>query len=337
MGIICNVKQYRQIAGIAMFLMLITACEHKSYDLLDPASAGVWTLYDTSTGLPGNTVNAIQLDSKNNLWFSFPGHGAAEYADKVWSYYNMLPSPILSNSVTCLATDITGKMFFGTSNGLSILTTNTTGNEWASYIDPVTSMYVSTIKVASNGWIWVGTQNQGFYVNSGLGFTKTLTTQYKNVNVIEEGTQGNIYLGTDNGIIKWDGNNYSYLTTSDGLPNNKVTSLRLDKKERLWVGTDGGKTASWIDGSGVHQLNLMTGSDSVFIKSIWEDRKGDIWFATFNDGLIRFDGVIPHSYKISNGFFENKVYSIGEDKDGNLWFGLYSKGLVKYTLRIDIK
>ncbi len=334
MRVIYYVKQHGLIAGLLMFLMLMNACEHNKYDLLDPAGAGKWTIYNTSSGLPGNTVNAIQIDSKKNLWFSFPGYGSAKLADNVWTYYKTSNSPILSNSVTCLATDATGKIIFGTSNGLSILTTN---NVWSSYNDPVTTMNINSIKVASNGWVWVGTQSQGFYVNNGSGFTKNLTDQYKNVNVIEEGIQGNIYLGTDNGIIKWDGSTYSYLTTSNGLPANKVTSMRLDSKERLWVGTGGGKSVSWIDTRGIHQVNLLTDSDSLFVKDIREDRRGDIWFATFNNGLIRYDGVIPYSFRESNGFPEDKVYSIGEDKDGNLWFGLYSKGLAKYTLPIDIK
>jgi ligand-binding sensor domain-containing protein len=332
--IIYSMKQHGLIAGLLLFLLLTNACQRNNYDLLDPATAGVWTFYDTSTGLPSNQVRDIKLDSKNNLWFTFPGYGIAKYDNKNWTYFRTGTTPLLNDGVICTAEEPDGKIIFGTSNGLSILATN---NVWSSYLDPVTSMYVTNIKVASNGSIWVGTQGQGFYVNNGSGFTKNFTDQFKNVNVIEEGIQGNIYIGTDNGIIKWDGTNYSYLTTSDGLPNNKVTSMHLDRKDRLWIGTDGGETVSWIDNNGVHQLNLMTGSDSLFVKAIWEDRKGDLWFATFNNGLIRYDGVIPHSLKESNGFRENKVYSIGEDKYGNLWFGLYSKGLAKYTLPIDIK
>lgn len=323
-------------AVILVFMILTIACQRNEYDLLDPETAGVWTYYTTADGLPSDQVRDIKLDSRNNLWFTFPGYGMAKLADNTWTYYRASTTPILNDGVICVAEAADGKMIFGTSNGLSILSTTATGIVWSSYLDPVTSMYVNTIKVASNGWIWVGTQSQGFYVNSGTVYTKNLTDQYKNVNFIEEGPQGNIFIGTDNGIIKWDGTAYSYITTTNGLPNNKVRSMHFDRKERLWIGTDGGKTVSWIDKRGLHQLDLMTGSDSVFVKDIFEDKSGDIWFATFNNGVIRYDGVIPHSYKFSlNGFPEDNVYSIAEDKDGNLWFGLYSKGLVKYTLPLN--
>jgi ligand-binding sensor domain-containing protein len=317
---------------LPVFLILFNACERNNYELLNPATAGVWTYYDTSSGLLSNQVRDIQLDSKGNLWFSFPGYGTAKFDNLTWTYYRTGITPLLNDGVICTAESTDGKIMIGTSNGISILDNN---NVWSSYKDHVTSMYVNSIKVASNGWIWVGTQSQGYYVNKGSGFVKNLSERYKNVNVIEEGVNGNIYLGTDSGLIRFDGSVYTYISKDNGLPDNKVSSLYLDKKERLWVGTDGGKTVSWIDKQGLHQLNLMTGSDSVHVKDIWEDRSGDVWFATFKNGLIRYDGVIPYSFRESNGFRENRIYSIGEDKDGNLWFGLYSKGVAKYTLPID--
>jgi ligand-binding sensor domain-containing protein len=327
-------KHHRFTAFILVSFLLFSACERNNYELLDPASAGKWTFYTTADGLPGNRVTDIKLDSKNNLWFSFPGQGTAKFDNISWTYYKAGTSPLLNNLVNCVAETADGKMIFGTSNGLSILSIT---NVWSSYIDPVTNMYVNAIKVASNGWIWVGTESQGFYVNSGSGFTKTLTDTYKNVHAIEEGSAGTIFIGTDNGIVKWDGSSYSYITKASGLPSDKVSSIRFDSKKRLWVGTDGGRTVAWIDTKGIHQLDLMTSTDSLFVKDIHEDRKGDIWFATHRTGLIRFDGIIPLSVTTTDGFPEDKVNCIAEDKDGNLWFGLESKGIARYTLSIPNK
>jgi ligand-binding sensor domain-containing protein len=321
-------------AFIMMFLLLLTACERNNYELLDRASAGKWTFFTTADGLPGNRVTDIQLDSRNNLWFTFPGEGTAKFDNTGWTYYRAGTSSLLNDGVICIAESVDGKIIFGTSNGISILSST---NVWSSYIDPVSSMYVNTIKVASNGWIWVGTENQGFYVNSGTGYIKTLTDTYKNVNAIEEGASGNMYIGTDNGIVKWDGSSYSYITKASGLPSDRVSALRFDTKKRLWIGTDGGKTASWIDSNGMHQLNLMTGSDSIFIKDILEDRKGDIWFATHKTGLIRFDGVLPISFRAGNALPDDRVNCIAEDKDGNLWFGFENHGIARYTLSIENK
>jgi len=55
--------------------------------------------------------------------------------------------------------------------------------------------------------------------------------------------------------MEWD--NYSYIKKADGLPAEKVSALRSDSRGRLWIGTDGGKTAAWLDTGGIHQLDLM--------------------------------------------------------------------------------
>jgi ligand-binding sensor domain-containing protein len=319
---------------MVMFILFLSACERNNYDLLDPSSAGVMTLYTTADGLPGNEVRDIKLDSRNNLWFTFPGHGTARYNENGWTTFTAGPSQLLSNAVTVLAETAGGNIIIGTSSGLSILSAS---NVWSSYTEPVSGMDVSALKVASNGWVWVGTQSQGFFLNTGSGFVKTVSNRYSNVNTIEEGLAGNIFIGTDSGIIKWNGTDYSYIKKADGLPAEKISSLRFDSRNRLWIGTKGGKTASWIDQQGIHQLDLMAGSDSLSIKDIHEDRKGDNWFATAGNGVIRFDGIIPHSFKVYNGFAEDSINCISEDKDGNLWFGLASKGVVKYTLPIGNK
>jgi ligand-binding sensor domain-containing protein len=327
-------KKAGTFAVVVIFLMIGYSCERTDYELLDPESAGKWTLYTTADGLPGNEVSDIQLDRRNNLWCSFPGYGTASYDYSTWTLYRTATTPLLNDNVNCLAEASDGGIIFGTADGLSVLSEN---NVWSSFYEPATTLYINTIKVASNGWIWVGTQDQGVYVNDGSGYTKVPIDSYKTVNTIEEGVQDNIFIGTDSGIIRWDGIAYSHITMADGLPDNKVTAMYFDREERLWVGTDAGKSVSWIDRSGIHDLNLMTGTANISVRDIWEDRKGDIWFATSGNGIIRYDGVIPNSFKEYNGFFENKVNCIGEDKDGNLWFGLFSKGLVKYTLPIDMK
>jgi ligand-binding sensor domain-containing protein len=326
-------KKFSYMPWILFFFIFASACENTDYDLLDPVSAGKWTYFNTKTGLPGDQVRDIKLDSKNNIWFTFSGNGAATYSNNVWTTYKTTNSSILNNNVICIAENASGTIIFGTSNGLSYKAAN---GQWSSYTDPLATMYVVALKVASNGWIWVGTINQGFYINDGSGFENVYVSSFKNVNVIEEGIPGNIWLGTDNGLIKWDRTSFTLTTTSGGLPDNEVTALFYDSQKRLWIGTNGGSTVSWIDEKGtMHQLSLLNGSQGTFVRDIYEDRKGDIWFATWLDGLIQYDGVVPKSYKKYNGFPENDINTIGGDKYGNLWFGLYSKGLAEYTLPLD--
>jgi ligand-binding sensor domain-containing protein len=322
-------------AGIFALLILFISCERNDYELLDPASAGVWTLYNTTDGLPGNNVSDIKLDSDENLWMTFPGQGVAKYSEGTWTYFKTATSPLLSNIVTCVAETSDGRIIFGTSTGISIL--SGTSNTWTSYLDPMVTMAVTAVKVASNGTVWVGTAGQGFYVNSGSGFAKTTVEAFKTISVraIEEDATGNIWIGTDNGLIKWNGSTYSFLNVANGLPDKRISTILKDSKSKLWIGTKGGKSVSWIDTKGIHQLSLLTGRDSCSINDIYEDRSGNIWFATDSVGVIRYNGIIPRIFNVASKFPENTVNTIGEDKYGNIWFGLTTKGVVRYTLPIN--
>jgi ligand-binding sensor domain-containing protein len=324
----------RNLITVAAVLVLfsINSCERNDYELLDPGQAGKFTLFTSADGLPGNEVLDIELDSRDNLWVNFAGKGTAKYSNDTWTFYRQTNSSIIDDSATAIAESADGSVIIGTANGISFI--NTSG-EWTSYVDPVNTMSVTSIKVARNGWVWVGTHDQGFYVNKGSGFEKVLSPLYSRINAIAEGPGGNIFIGTENGILKWDGASYTPITKANGLPHNRVSAFHFDRKNRMWIGTNGGKTASWIDNTGMHQLNLMTGADSLTITDIKEDRKGNIWFATHRNGLIKFNGVYTQPVKEFNGFPENYINCIGEDKKGNLWFGLKSKGLVRYTLPIE--
>jgi ligand-binding sensor domain-containing protein len=320
-----------------MLLMLValSGCERNSYEVLDPESAGVWTTYTTDDGLPGNRVSDIMLDSKNNLWFTCPGFGSARLESSEIVYYRSSTSPILNDGVNCIDEASDGSILFGTVNGLSELNPD---ESWLSYTDPTNVLYINTILVSSNGWRWIGTQAQGLYLDAGNGYAKILNTEYRNIKAIEEDRAGNIFIGTDNGIVKYDGTGYSTITVKNGLPSDRITSLRYDSRDRLWIGTEGGKVASWMDQKGViSSLNLMAGTDNIHIRDIFEDSQGNIWFATAENGAVKYDGVITTSYKEYNGFPENSVNCIASDIDGNLWFGLENRGVVKYTLPIGLK
>jgi ligand-binding sensor domain-containing protein len=318
-------------AGVLIILLCLTACEGTEYDLLDPESAGVWTLYNSSnSALPGNKIWDMAVDRQGDLWVTCYGNGLARYSSGTWITYSTANSQILSNSVTAVEATNDGSIIIGTSNGVTV---RNAAGVWSSYKDPaVTTMDINSVKVTADGLLWVGTEGEGFYIADASGYEKVTLSGIESVNAIEEDTKDNVWLGTNNGLIKWDGTNLTQYTTADGLPDNDISALFFDSKQKLWIGTFGSKVVSWLDNSGIHTLSLLNGIEGNVVWDICEDKKGDIWFATYTDGVIRYDGVVPHSYKEYNAFYEDNVNCITKDNDGNMWFGLASKGLVKYTL-----
>ncbi len=60
---------------------------------------------------------------------------------------------------------------------------------------------------------------------------------------------------------------------------------------------------------------------SQYIRSIFQDSKGNLWFGTIGEGVVKYDVNTLTYYSIPEGFINETVYAINEDKGGNLWFG----------------
>lgn len=332
-----RISQIISNAVILCILLSFTACENPDEPLLDPESAGVWTLYNSANSkLPGNEIWDLAVDENGNLWASCYGSGLAKFSDEDWTSYTSENSGLFSNNVTAIETTSDGSIIAGTSNGVA--TMNSSGI-WSSYKDPLVSiMDVYSIRQTSEGSLWVGTYNEGFYVNESSIYSHS--TSGFTVYCFEEDKSGNVWMGTNTGLSIWNGVSWSTLSNTAGLPAGAVSALYIDSRDRVWIGIIDDPKIYCYENSTVRGISLMTGLANNKIWDICEDRNGDIWIATYGGGLIRYDGVVPHSYKSYNQFTsevfaEDNVNCIVRDNDGNMWFGLTTKGLVKYTLPLN--
>ena len=57
---------------------------------------------------------------------------------------------------------------------------------------------------------------------------------------ITQDRDGNIWLGTEGGAIKYDGVNFQNYTKSNGIASDFVKTIYQDKNGRLWLGTKEG-------------------------------------------------------------------------------------------------
>ena len=62
------------------------------------------------------------------------------------------------------------------------------------------------------------------------------------------------------------------------------------------------------------------------VMSVMEDRKGDLWFATW-EGVSRYDGKRLVTLEMLS---DDNVSTVLEDREDNLWFGIRRGGVVKY-------
>jgi len=67
---------------------------------------------------------------------------------------------------------------------------------------------------------------------------------------------------------------------------------------------------------------------SQYIRSIFQDSKGNLWFGTF-EGVVRYNVKTLTYFSTPEGFISNSVFAINEDKMGNIWIGK-DQGVYRY-------
>jgi ligand-binding sensor domain-containing protein/signal transduction histidine kinase len=139
------------------------------------------------------------------------------------------------------------------------------------------------------------------------------------INTIAQTPDGYLWLGTDFGLLRFDGVRPAPLQLPAGehLPSGRIMSLLTARDGRLWIGTSAG-LVSWKDNK-LTRYPEFSGQD---VDPLLEDRDGTVWAgaqAISEKRLcaIRSGGVRCYG---EDGRFGG-VYSLCEDGRGNLWAG----------------
>lgn len=169
------------------------------------------------------------------------------------------------------------------------------------------------------------------------------------VNAVQQDHWGFVWIGTKNGLDRYDGNTMKHYSVDDVVKkqgNHSVYSLYEDSFHQLWVGT----------GSGVYIYNPYTELFSLLdmktdkgeqitntVQQITADRKGNIWMVALSRGVFRYN-VKQRKLKLyknipdkgaKTGYNNNEVRSICVLRNGEVWFGTVGAGLYRYDSRTD--
>ena len=82
---------------------------------------------------------------------------------------------------------------------------------------------------------------------------------------------------------------------------------------------------------GIEGLKVANGSDFIYYLSIIEDNNRDLWMATYDEGVWRYDGKKIIHYPIKDGSKNITLFSVYKDKHGELWLGTHETGAYKFN------
>lgn len=158
---------------------------------------------------------------------------------------------------------------------------------------------------------------------------------YNCVHAIIQDSQGFIWLGTSDGLNRYDGMRFrSFHKDELGGSSGFIVSLCEDDRGNIWIGTDSGvilydasadrfRPFETTDNRGTAIRNKVT--------TIKKDRQGVIWMAVNNQGLFSFD---PESGALKNYFVRDgrqtlpaNITSFCFDVNNECWLALYFSNL----------
>ncbi len=129
---------------------------------------------------------------------------------------------------------------------------------------------------------------------------------------------GIIWLAAWDGVVSYDGKQFTNHTLKDGLSHHRVYSGMEDSKGNMWFGTMGAGAYKY-DGTTFTNLSTNKGMIHNVVFDLFEDSKGNIWFAT-TEGVSMYNGQTFMNLDSADGL-NQEVYAISQDFYGTMWFG----------------
>jgi signal transduction histidine kinase/ligand-binding sensor domain-containing protein len=141
------------------------------------------------------------------------------------------------------------------------------------------------------------------------------------VYVAYQDSKGYMWLGTENGVNRFDGKNFELFTIENGLADNDVLRIIEDSSGRIWFLTANGHLSFYLNGIIHNELTdpfLKQGYCGSGMNYVFEDSKHRIWFSTYIGRVSLLEG--NEFIQLSSPFtFPDVGICTDEDEKGNIF------------------
>ena len=319
-------------SGLFIYRLNSGECTRIRQDPLDPYA------------LSSHFISAFCRDRENGIWICFHQNGVNYYSPfrpfqvyYPWNEQHSLKGEVIRD----ICTDIYGNIWIGTEDaGINCLEKKT--GTFTNY-QPVPGerglAHTNIRGLATSGdKLWIGHVIHGIdlmdiktrkVIKHYSLLKDSATVKNSTVRCIKVSQEGQIYVGTDDGVYKYDFLNDRFLYAPQ-FPPFSANCIYEDRLGRIWIGMfNRSFYYNPVSNTGMYlpydKLNTQRHN---FVNDACEDKESNMWFATV-EGVIKYDFQTGESlhYTVKNGMPSNVAFRILPDDNENLWIST-ANGLV---------
>lgn len=184
--------------------------------------------------------------------------------------------------------------------------------------------------------VWAGHSKYSFYysqkLNEGISQLSVIT--------ICQDTRGYLWLGTRNGLNRYNGSAYTVFRHHPGdslsLADNEINDICEDRENYLWIATSRGLSRMCLRTERIRNYFVPDGLPSTGILALMVDTSGRVWIGT-RSGLCRYLSEQDRFERVDfTGGGNDSVTALMEDKLGNFWIGTVANGVYQCNKQMQI-
>lgn len=272
--------------------------------------------HTNTASFPVGPVLDLMTDSEGNLWIRPQSRNMLLYRDG--TFYDVLHDLDGERSgVTAMCLGVKGEALFEVlAGGIFVYS----GGKF-SRLAPAAALpnlLIISMAQTGDGKIWLGTRDAGlFYVTEGQMFAVTQELPDKKINCLLAVDERQLWIGTDNGIVRWDGDR----PEANALGRIQALAITRDHQSNIWIST--GNRLLRLTAGGVSSLEEGYAGA---VNAIFEDREGNLWIGS-TQGIERLRDTAVMMYTVLKDRPSSGNGAIYIDAEGRIWFAPSDGGL----------
>lgn len=323
--------------GTETFLMNFLV---RSFSLKDKFPFQTVNQGESTSKLSCPSVNSLFADQDNNLWIGTAWGGlnmlkGTTTKFKLFKHDSEISNSIPNSPLTAVCLEKNGNLIIGTMGtdkiGLFEMDIQSGLIKVLAVNKKLSGYIYQAVFVDSENNLWAGTYNKGLvkinsnrtdYIQFSYDNKKPKALPSNDIRTIFESKDKTIWIGTSNGLAKFDKNSKSIIKIDElGSTTLGIRSIKEAEDGILWIGTYGGGILTYNYKN--KKVNLRPINVDIRIVSDIAINGDYIWLATQGEGLFLYNKRTKRSacYNEANGLSSNHLSSVLCDNNSKVWFG----------------